>query len=120
MMLIKRQRANSIGAPVTIVPPSPKFEDFDPLEVARQLTLIEFDLFKAITAQECLGQAWNKPDHDIIAPNLSAMTKHFNTFTLWVCTEVVREEKVASRAKSIAKFIVITKVCEKTIQKKKN
>lgn len=110
MLLTKRQRASSIGAPVIVVPVSNKFEDFDPLEVARQLTLIEYDLFKSITSQECLGQAWNKADHETLAPNLTAITKHFNTFTLWVCTEVVREEKVASRAKSIAKFIVITKV----------
>jgi len=49
--------------PPPILPTTPqpwKFEDINLDEIARQLTLIEYDLFKAIKPWECLNQAWTK------------------------------------------------------------
>ena len=34
--------------------------DIDPLELARQLAIMEQQLYKAIQVRECLNQAWNK------------------------------------------------------------
>jgi son of sevenless len=34
--------------------------EWDPVEIARQLVLIEFSMFEKIRAKECLNQAWNK------------------------------------------------------------
>lgn len=49
-------------APPSIVPKSKNFVDFDPVEVARQLTLIEHGLFRKIKPQE-----WCKiPLHNVI------------------------------------------------------
>jgi len=57
-------------------PKSVKLLDLHPLEVARQLTLIEAELFRNIRPRECLNQAWNKdPDR---APNILAMIDRFN------------------------------------------
>lgn len=44
--------------------------DLAPEEVARQLTLMEHDLFRRIPAKECLRQKWVKPDKKDLAPNM--------------------------------------------------
>ena len=49
-----------------------KFIDIDPLELARQLTIMDGRLFSKITPQECLGKAWPK-EYGSDAPNISAM-----------------------------------------------
>jgi son of sevenless-like protein len=51
---------------------------FHPEEMARQLTLIEHDLFKSIKPAECVGQAWNKKDREKRAPNVLRMIQRFN------------------------------------------
>lgn len=61
--------------PPSIVPRSfrkLKFIDIDPLELARQLTIMDGRLFAKITPQECLGKAWPK-EYGSDAPNISAM-----------------------------------------------
>ena len=47
-------------------------------ELARQLTLIEYDLYRKIKPKECLNQKWVKGDKDVNAPNILAMIKRFN------------------------------------------
>lgn len=49
-----------------------KFMDIEPLELARQLTIMDGRLFAKITPQECLGKAWPK-EYGSEAPNISAM-----------------------------------------------
>lgn len=49
-----------------------KFMDIDPLELARQLTIMDGRLFAKITPQECLGKAWPK-EYGSEAANISAM-----------------------------------------------
>ena len=46
--------------------------DIDPLELARQLTLMDGERFAKITPQECLGKAWPK-EYGSDAPNISKM-----------------------------------------------
>lgn len=54
----------TMPAPVPILPPNMRnaeLMDMDPLEIARQLTLIESKLFCKIKPIECLGKAWSGP-----------------------------------------------------------
>ena len=44
-----------------------------PVELARQVTLLEFDLFRQIQASELVGLAWMKADKQRRAPNLLKM-----------------------------------------------
>ena len=53
--------------------------DIDPLELARQITHIEHNLFRAIQAKECLNQSWNKPDLKHRSPNIIAFIHRFNS-----------------------------------------
>jgi son of sevenless-like protein len=54
------------------------FMNVDPTEIARQLALIEYELYKHIRAKECLNQAWIKPDKTERSPNISKMIKQTN------------------------------------------
>jgi len=82
--------------------------DLKPLEIARQLTLIEFDLYRKIQPKECLNQAWNKTDREINAPNISAMIRRFNEVSLWIATEVLSySNNIKMRTKMIELFIKV-------------
>ncbi|KAI9199222.1 ras guanine nucleotide exchange factor domain-containing protein [Polychytrium aggregatum] len=71
--------------------PKPRwlFADFDPLEVARQITLIEFELFSAIKPREFLDLAWMKDDKEKLAPNIMKMARWSNHVVRWLITEIV-------------------------------
>ena len=69
-------------APVPILPKSLKkisLADLDPLELARQITDIESNLYRAIQPKECLNQAWNKADLKYRSPNIIAFIHRFNS-----------------------------------------
>ncbi|KAF2075763.1 hypothetical protein CYY_002945 [Polysphondylium violaceum] len=88
-----------------------KFKDFDPTEVARQLTIIESDLYRKIESKECLNQAWNKEDKLEKSPNIVAFIKRFNQVSSWVATEIVRQEKLKDRVSYVKQFILIAQKC---------
>lgn len=50
-----------------------KFLDIDPLELARQLSLVESKLFCQIQVNECLGKAWPKEFAREGTPHIKAM-----------------------------------------------
>ena len=50
-----------------------KFLDVDPLEIARQFTIMDSRLFAKITVDECLAKAWPKKFGDKPTPNFTAI-----------------------------------------------
>lgn len=56
-----------------------KFLDIDPLELARQLSLVESKLFCQIQANECLGKAWPKEFAKEGTPHIKAMIDMSNS-----------------------------------------
>eukprot|EP01094_Clydonella_sp_ATCC50884_P016857 TRINITY_DN2846_c0_g1_i1.p1 TRINITY_DN2846_c0_g1~~TRINITY_DN2846_c0_g1_i1.p1 ORF type:complete len:1130 (-),score=536.32 TRINITY_DN2846_c0_g1_i1:96-3485(-) len=86
--------------------------DIHPEELARQLTLIEYDLYKNIKPWECLNQSWAKKDKETRAPNILAMIQRFNQVSNWVATEVVKVEQVKQRAKVLQHVIEIAEHCK--------
>jgi son of sevenless-like protein len=79
-------------------------------EIARHLTHIEFVLFRQVLPPEFLNQSWTKPDADIKARHIFAITKRFNSVACWICKTIVEIKDVKGRAKVIAKFIDIANV----------
>ena len=49
-----------------------------PVEVARQLTKIESELYRSIKASELTGQGWTKANKQVRAPNVLNMINRFN------------------------------------------
>lgn len=88
-----------------------KLLDLHPLEVARQLTLIEHNLYRTITPCECLRQRWTSKDKATLAPNIIALIDRFNKVSRWCCSEIVREKDLKSRAVILNRFILIASQC---------
>ncbi|WFD27530.1 Putative zinc transporter msc2 [Malassezia nana] len=62
-----------MNAPTPILPISTGVRlllDLSPVELARQLTIREHELFRKITVRECLGKAWTKSTAAIYAKNV--------------------------------------------------
>ncbi|KAJ3390817.1 Kinesin-like protein kif22 [Lobulomyces angularis] len=85
-----------------------KFMDWEPLELARQITLIEFEFFYAIKPREFLDLAWMKPDKDLKSPNIMKMVKWSNHVVNWIISEIVSvKDSTKSRAIVFEKVVMI-------------
>lgn len=82
------------------------------LEIARQLTIIEFNLFSAIRPRELLNQAWKVPKFRqgtrSTSPNIMEMLRRFNDIrTKWVPTMIERAPLLKQKVKVLKRFILI-------------
>lgn len=72
--------------------------EWDSMEIARQMTLIDFGLFKAIHHKELFGKARTGDNRHITAPNVTAISDRFNNMSSWIYSTIVRIEDVNARA----------------------
>eukprot|EP00339_Tiarina_fusa_P025431 CAMPEP_0117002376 /NCGR_PEP_ID=MMETSP0472-20121206/4073_1 /TAXON_ID=693140 ORGANISM="Tiarina fusus, Strain LIS" /NCGR_SAMPLE_ID=MMETSP0472 /ASSEMBLY_ACC=CAM_ASM_000603 /LENGTH=1327 /DNA_ID=CAMNT_0004702717 /DNA_START=12 /DNA_END=3995 /DNA_ORIENTATION=- len=100
--------------PEPILPkvPRPSFLDIHPMEIARQLTIIESQLYRAILPQECLGLAWSKKNAQERSPNILKMINRFNIVSNWVCSEILKQETQKQRVDTLNHFIEIAERCK--------
>ncbi len=92
--------------------------------MARQMALIEHNLYKSIEFKECIGCRWTKRPDD--AANVVTVIKRFNegqcsriravlvlrcAVSSWVATTVVCEEKTKNRAKIVSFFLSVATHC---------
>jgi hypothetical protein len=89
---------------------SPSILDFDPLELARQLTMKQMSLFCAISPQELLGEKWTKQG-GINTPNVKAMSSFTTGLTNLVVDSILQHEEVKKRALVIKQWIKIANHC---------
>jgi hypothetical protein len=87
--------------------------EIDAEEIARQLTLIEWDLWVAVQPYECYGLAWMKPDKEKRAPNICALTRQFNYVSGWITTLICTTEDFKKRVNYVKKFLQIAKFLKK-------
>lgn len=78
-----------------------------PLEIARQLTLIDQSLFRSVPATELLAARWTKADKEHSTPAIHRFTKQFNKVTYWVATEILTALNHYQRIEIIQRFIQI-------------
>ena len=81
-------------------------------DIARQITLIDHELFRKIRPKECLNQSWNKENREQKAPNIFAMINRFNLNSRWVSVQIVKEESLKKRIKVMEKIIEIADECQ--------
>lgn len=81
--------------------------DFDPQEIARQLTLIDFSLFTKIKPEDLLNQAWQKSKYKDRAINVLTLVDRMNNLTLWVSTTILSQKDMQKRAERLTVFIEI-------------
>jgi hypothetical protein len=87
------------------------FMECNEIELARQLTLIDFEKFRLIQPRECLNQNWSKKNKDILAPNIIAMIEQFNKVSAFVQYFILQQKELNKRAAAFQKFLKIAEAC---------
>jgi hypothetical protein len=64
------------------------FMEASELEIAQQITLIEFSIFSKLKPSELLDQAWTKQNQRYRSPRLIALIERANVLSYWVSTMV--------------------------------
>ncbi|KAJ1551730.1 hypothetical protein HK096_002893 [Nowakowskiella sp. JEL0078] len=112
--ILKRLKPVPTGAsPAPILPRTLKrirFVDLDPLEIARQLTIMVSRLYDKIQPIELLRKAWTEPENQY-ALNARQMIATSNQITGWVVHTILNEKKIRERAGIIRQFIQIGEKC---------
>eukprot|EP00042_Codosiga_hollandica_P048046 m.531087 g.531087 ORF g.531087 m.531087 type:complete len:1223 (-) comp57575_c0_seq2:122-3790(-) len=81
--------------------------NLNPIEVARQLTLIEYSIFAKIKPSELIGQPWMKADKETNAPNVLHFVHRFNNVSHWVVRTLVELQHHQERVECLSMFIEI-------------
>ncbi|PRP77743.1 rasGEF domain-containing protein [Planoprotostelium fungivorum] len=81
------------------------FMDVPAEELARQITLREFQMFERIKPWELLNQAWTKKTKMEDAPNVMRLITQFNNISNWVAAEILKVETLKGRIAALSKCI---------------
>ncbi|KAI9184686.1 hypothetical protein H9P43_003741 [Blastocladiella emersonii ATCC 22665] len=79
----------------------------DPEEVARQLCLSEFGVYRRIKPTELLNQAWMKPDGQSHSPNIWILTQRFNCLARWLTKSLLQLRDLQQRSLRMEWFVEI-------------
>lgn len=81
--------------------------DLAPLELARQIALVQHPLFAAIPAREFLTEAWSGPEGPQRAPFLTSAIANFNQLCGWITSLLVSTTLPIPRISLLHRFIDI-------------
>ena len=85
-----------------------KLSDVDPLEMARQLTLMESHLYQKIRPIECLQRSRDQKGD--INDNISQVIRFANKISDWVAETILAKDDSRRRASVVKNFIAIADV----------
>jgi son of sevenless-like protein len=116
---IKKMKLNvrTEDNPTPILPKNMKrirLLELDPLELARQMTCMDFKLYVGIQPVECLDKNWGKPDDESgthIAANVKASIELSNQVTAWVTDSILSKDEVRKRSLVIKHWIYVAERC---------
>lgn len=77
-----------------------------PRELARQITLVDYDLYRRVLVVELIRNAWCKTEqaHET-APNVLKIIDRFNKMCYWVATKIVSTANLKKRVAVVTRFI---------------
>ncbi|CAE6472373.1 unnamed protein product [Rhizoctonia solani] len=102
---------NMANAPPSILPKQGKqlkLLDIEPLELARQLTLLESKQYNAIKPIECLARARDEPAENDSIKTIITTT---NKIASWVAFSVLNKDEPRRRGNTIKHFIHVAEKC---------
>ncbi|KAK0464469.1 ras guanine nucleotide exchange factor domain-containing protein [Desarmillaria tabescens] len=123
-LMLHIERAQKGGDRVRIVPvnltqaPPPiypkqnkklKLADIEPLELARQLTIMESDLFQRIKPMECLQRAREQKTEN--ADNITTVIHASNRIADWVADSILTKDDSRRRASTVKHLISVADRC---------
>uniref|UniRef100_A0A8D8QKI8 Ras-specific guanine nucleotide-releasing factor 2 n=1 Tax=Cacopsylla melanoneura TaxID=428564 RepID=A0A8D8QKI8_9HEMI len=85
-------------------------ETLSALEIAEQMTYIDYHIFKSIRSEEFLGQAWLKSEKLTKAPHIVLFTQRFNTMSKLVANEILNRSNLTHRVHVIEKWIAVADI----------
>ncbi|KZT11988.1 ras GEF [Laetiporus sulphureus 93-53] len=88
----------------------PKLLDIDPIEIARQLTLMEAAMYKKIRPMECLLRS-REQKSGRSGDNFSSIIQLSNRIANWVMDSVLEREDSRKRAAIVKHFILVADRC---------
>ncbi|KAK1982521.1 RasGEF domain-containing protein [Colletotrichum cereale] len=89
---------------------NPTILDFEPLEIARQLTIKQMNIFCSIMPEELLSSQWMKKG-GVDAPNVKAMSALSTDLSNLVAETILHYSEVKKRAAVIKQWIKIAHQC---------
>lgn len=108
-------RTPTSSAPAPIVPKNMKklkLLDVDPIECARQLTLLEAGFHGRIKISDCLGKKWQKrgPDNSDPSTAVNVMILHSNKLANWVAGTILNQSNMKKRVAMMKYFATVADV----------
>lgn len=82
----------------------------DPKEIARQLTIMESQMFNRVQREELLRKNWQKKATPEFAPNVRSLIRHSNQLSNWVCATVLAEADLKKRAQVVDHLVNVASV----------
>ncbi|XP_045501446.1 ras-specific guanine nucleotide-releasing factor 1-like [Colias croceus] len=117
LRLLERSPDRNVDLKALFAPPrlptKESLETLSALEIAEQMTYLDYQIFSSIHSEEFLGQAWTKADKAERAPHILMMTAHFNHISSLVISEILKrmqEHALKCRVSSIEKWVAVADI----------
>ncbi|KAJ3112182.1 Ras protein-specific guanine nucleotide-releasing factor [Phlyctochytrium bullatum] len=109
------QTRSSNGASTEALPDNPGITSLigvDPLVLAKQMTMIDWAIYKHIKPHECLNQSYSQPGtRMVLAPEVVAIIERFNFVARLVPTLVMGRGTPQARADVLTDLVNVAKRC---------
>jgi len=76
-------------------------------EIARQMCLIDHEIYSSIRPHEFLGQSWKKKNCLVEAPNIYRLIEHFNQVNSWCQAMILSQGRLWQRAYVLGRLLKI-------------
>lgn len=82
-------------------------------EIAKQLTIVDFNIYRAIQPAELLNQAWSKAKYKYRAKNVLALVNRSTCLARWVASVITWQSTLRGRVRAYTKMIQIAEQMKK-------